>query len=510
MSQSRTKNTMRNSFVGVGSYALSSVLTFISRAVFIHTLGVEYLGVSGLYTNILSVLALSDLGLQTVMVYSLYKPLAEKNTAQITILIRFYRKLYLIVAAIIAILGMMCIPFLEVLVKDSVLTKSELIVYYLLILANSVCSYFAISKATLIRADQNMNIIQGVQAITNLGKHLIQILVLVCYRNYTAYLVVPIIFTLLNNIILTKIADRKYPYVKASVTGVAVGEEVRRNIKSNLKATFLYKFGATIINSTDNILISVILGAVVVGYYNNYFAVVSVVNGVISIIVNSVLASIGNFNATQDSKRKYTLFQLMLLIFYAIAGFCAACYLSIFDDFIGIWLGTEFILDEALLISLVINVTVACISNPLWMTREASGVFKSVRYVMLSAAILNIILSVVLAKFLGLAGIILATGIARLLTLFWYEPRMLCKQVFHVPVWHYWKKVLLLLLAIIPCGIVGWVLHGFSTANIFVMAGKVLLCGITTVVSFVVLFRKTEEMQWIMDIIVKILRRKTT
>ena len=454
-------------------------------------------------------LALSDLGLYTVMVYSLYKPVAEGDTARISALIRYYQKLYLIVAAAVTVIGVACVPFLKFLVKDSNLTQQELIVYYLLILANSTCSYFAISKSTLIRADQNINIIQSVQAATKIGLNVVQVLVLVFFKNYTLFLVIPIISTLINNIILTKIADRKYPYLKDASKSAVVNTEIRREITTNLKATFLYKLGATIINSTNNILISVLLGTVMVGYYSNYSTVVSLVVGLFGIIINAVLASIGNFNATQNNGRKFALFKLMLMIFYFIAGFCAACYLSIFDDFITVWIGKQYVLDSQFLIALVISTTVTCISNPLWMMRESAGVFRSVRFVMLAAAGVNIALSCVLAQFLGLAGIILATPIAHLVTLFWYEPRMLCKQVFHVPVWHYWKKVLLLLLAIIPCGIVGWVLHGFSTTNVFAMAGKVLLCGITTVASFVVLFRKTEEMQWIMDVIVKILRRKT-
>jgi hypothetical protein len=155
MSQSRVKNSLRNSLVGLISYGLISILTFVSRAIFIRQLGVEYLGISGLYTNILSVLALSDLGVNTVMVYSLYKPIAENDTTRIAGLIQYFKRLYRIVAIVIIILGVACIPLLPYVVNDSALTQKELITYYLLTLANSVCSYLAISKSTLIRADQH-------------------------------------------------------------------------------------------------------------------------------------------------------------------------------------------------------------------------------------------------------------------------------------------------------------------------------------------------------------------
>lgn len=508
MSESRIHNTLRNSLVGFGSYVLTSILTFISRAVFIRTLGVEYLGISGLYTNVLSVLALSDMGVNTVMVFSLYKPIAKRDTNRIAALIRYYRKLYLIVAAVIALLGIASVPLLQFLIKDSGLSQHELIRYYLLILLNSVCSYLAISKSTLIRADQNMNIIQGIYAITNAGMHLVQILILVFWRNYTIFLAVPIIFTLLNNVVLTKVADRKYPYLKASGGDAAVDREIRKEITSNLKATFLYKLGATIINSTDNILISMILGTMVVGYYNNYYMVVSLVTSILGIVVNSVLASIGNFNATRGSESKFHLFKSLLLVFYIIAGFCAASYLAIFDDFIAWWLGKEFVLDDGFLIALVINSTVVCVSNPLWMTREASGVFKSVRYVMLVAAMINIGLSILLAQFMGLAGIVLATALARLVTLFWYEPRMLCKSVFRVPVRVYWKMVVKLSVALLPCAGIGWLLHSISTTNILMIGGKVLACGLTTFASFMSLCGRSEEMKKILEIAHSFLHKK--
>ncbi len=507
MSRSRVKNTMRNSLVGTISFVVSAVMSFVVRTVFIYTLGVEYLGINGLYSNILAVLAVSDLGLYTVMVYSLYKPLAENNQERIAVLVKYYHKLYLIIALIVTVLGLSCVPFLRFLVKDTTLSQGELILYYLLILANSVCSYFAISKSTLIRADQNMNIIQGVNAITKTALHLSQILVLLLFKDFVLYLALYIVFTLVNNVILTIIASKKYPYLKNTDKNVAIDAQTRNELKVNLKSTFLYKLGATIITSTDNILISVILGTAIVGYYNNYYTVIALVNGVIGIISSGVLASIGNFNATQNKQRKFELFTTITMMFYIIGGFCAACYLAIFDDFMVLWLGKDFVLDELFLIALVIKCTVTCVSNPLWMVRESSGVFSAVRYVMFCSAILNIILSIVFAQFIGLAGIILGTAVSDLLTLFWYEPKVLCKSVFEVSVWKYWKKVIRLCIALLPCLLVGWICHELFTTNILFMAGKIILCGIITAVSFVLIFGKTDEMRWIYGIISKFLNK---
>lgn len=496
MEQSRKQNTLKNSVIGLASYGFSTILTFISRTVFIKYLGVEYLGVSGLFSNILSVLALSDLGINTVMVYSLYKPIADCDTDQIAALISYFRKLYFAVAGIIALVGTSCIPILPLIVNGSELPWNELIRYYVLILANSVCSYLAISKSTLIRADQKMRIIQVVQAVTLTVQHVVQIVVLIIWKNYTLYLCIPVGTTLINNAILTILANRMYPYILKSPKVSQIGP-VKTAITENLKSTFLYKLGATVINSTDNILISVIVGTAVVGYYSNYHTIVAMVNAIIMILINAVMASIGNFYATQSIERKQSLFRLLLCFFYALTGFVSACYLAVFDDFITIWIGQEFVMDSEFLLALVFTNALACMSHPLWITRESAGKFVNVKYTMLISAGLNLVLSILLGNLMGLAGIILATGLARLATLFWYEPRILCKELFKLPISLYWKYVAKLIAAVVPCFIVGIILHIFTTPNLLIIIGKVLIAGIVTLLSFFLMLKSSSEMQQI-------------
>jgi len=503
MEQSRKQNALKNSVVGLVSFGFSTILTFVSRTVFIRQLGVEYLGVSGLFSNILSVLALSDLGINTVMVYSLYKPIADGDTDQIAALISYFRKLYFAVAGVIALLGIVCIPILPLIVNGSKLPWSELIRYYVLILANSVCSYFAISKSTLIRADQKMRIIQVVQAVTLMVQHVVQIVVLIIWKNYTLYLCIPIGATLVNNVILTILANRMYPYI-LRVPKVSHIGPLKTAITENLKSTFLYKLGATIINSTDNILISVIVGTTVVGFYSNYHTIVAMVNAVIMILINAVMASIGNFYATQSIERKQSLFRLLLCFFYALTGFVSSCYLAVFDDFITIWLGQEFVMDTEFLLALVFTNALACMSHPLWITRESTGKFVNVKYTMLISAGLNLVLSILLGNLMGLAGIILATGLARLVTLFWYEPRILCKELFKLPVSMYWKYVARLLVAVVPCIAVGLMLHAFKTPNMMIIIGKVLIVGCVTLLSFFVVLKSSSDTQPIASICEKV------
>jgi O-antigen/teichoic acid export membrane protein len=504
---SRVKNTVRNSIVGLISYGAITVISLISRTVFIHELGIEYLGVSGLYSNVLAVLSLSDLGINTVMVYTLYKPVAANDEYRINSLIHYYRKLYLIVAAVLFSLGLACIPLLPYIIKETTLSHHELVLYYELILTNTVCSYIAITKPTLIRADQKVSIIQAVHAATSILMHVIQIMILKKYHNYTIYLCVPIFTTLLNNVILTAIADKKYPYLKKGSYG-KVGNQLSNEIVGNLRATFLYKLGSTILNSTDYILISALLGTIMAGYYDNYYTVVYLINNIIMIIINSMSASIGNYYATKEASEKKQLFLVLVFGFTAVAGFVSACYLAIFNDFLSVWIGSEYLLDNSFLIALTFTQAVTIVYNSLWVTVESAGLFKSVRFVVFIAAVVNLGLSIFFGKLWGISGIIASTGIARIVTLSWYEPKILYEKVFHSPIIDYWKEKSKLIVAYLIPACFGLWLNSYETNNIIMIIVKVVACAMVVIFSFSIILRKSQEYEQLRAILNRYFRKK--
>ena len=500
MQESRVKNSIRNSIVGIGCQFLISVFAFVSRTVFIKTLGVEYLGVSGLYSNILSMLSLSDLGIYTVMVYSLYKPIAEHDEEKIAALISYFQRLYWASAVIVLIIGLGCIPFLSVLVKDSQLANDELIKYYVLYLFNSLCTYVAVSRTTLLRADQKIYIIQIVTTITTVGMDIFQIALLYATKKFTLYLTIQICFTLANNLILTIIAERKYPFLKNKIW-MHGDTEIRSQLVGNFKGTFLYKIGNMVMNSTDNMLISILLGTAVVGYYSNYVTVFSLVNKFIMIVINAILASIGNYVATKKAYDKFNLFRLLLFVFYFLASFCCGCYLGGMEDFIRIWIGEEYIISDGFLFALVFNRFVYCAIHPLWMMRESSGIFISTRYVMLVAAVSNVVLSVIGGKIWGLPGIIAATAIAYLITVFWYEPRQLCRAVFCNKVIEYWKAIMKLIFTSLPCLAIGFGLRLWKTESIIILFVKFGLQLLATFGVYYVVYKNQSEFKWVLKIL---------
>lgn len=492
MTQSRVKNTYRNSIVGISSQMISAILSFVSRTIFINTLGVDYLGIGGLFSNVLIMLSLTDLGIYTVMVYSLYKPLAEQDKHTVSVYVHYFQHLYNIIAVCVLGIGLFLIPFLPMLVNGSEIENGALIKYYLILLLNSVVSYFAISRATLFRADQKVYIVRLVTTISNVLLHVIQIIVLILFHDYTVYLICQVCFTLGNNVFLSYLAIKKYPYIKKE-KDKDLENDVNKQIIKNLKASFLYKVGSQVLNSTDNILISVIVGTTMVGYFNNYVTIYALVNTFIMILIEAVLASIGNYNATESTENKYKLFKSLTMTMYLIATFCVSCYIAGMEDFIRIWLGSKYIIGGGFIFALALNRFVFCLIHPLWMMRESSGVFVETKYIMLFAAIVNVILSVVLGKIIGIAGIIAATAISYLFTVYWYEPIQLQKRIFHNDLSEYWTYIMKLLLASAIPILVSYILYTYHNKSLIVLFGKFAIIGIMTLVTYYVMFHKSEE-----------------
>lgn len=487
---SRSINSIRNISIGIGSQILIIIFSFISRTIFIKTLGAEYLGVNGLYTNILTVLSLAELGIGNVMIFSLYKPVAENNRDMISFLINYYKKIYIRIAIAVLLLGLAIIPFLNI-ILNSQLEKDSLIFYYILFLCNSVASYFVAYKSALINADQKNYITKLVQTITTLTRDVIQIFILFKFENYELYLLTMIVATVTNNIIINNKANKLYPFIKERISFLKFNSN---EIKENIKSMFVYKFGTVLMNNTDNILISTILGTVYVGYYSNYYLLVTTVMMFINILIQGVMSSVGNLNASSSSEKSYEFFNLLLLFFHGLAAFCSMCFLLVFNDFILLWIGPEFILGMDVIAAIVFNFYIQNIINPVWMYRETMGLFKQIKYIMVLASIINLILSVILGLKIGLAGIIISTALARILTSVWYEPLILYKLKFNKPVTGYWKKQSIYIFISFVSVLIGYLLLSNLEVSLQNILFKIIISFIITITLFYISSYKSDEL----------------
>lgn len=428
MNESRTKRASRNVAIGLMSKLIVMIFAFATKTLFIRLLGVEYNGVNGLYSNILAVLALSELGVGNVLNYALYSALHNNDTDKVKTLVSYFRKIYYGIALAVSLIGLALVPFLQYII-NSELPLNELKLYYILYLANSVASYFVVYKTTVIVADQNNYISSVCEIATTIIMYIAQIVYLLLVKDFLGYLVIQVSCTVLKNALLNFITNKKYPYLKHLSNISTLPEEDKKRIVDNIKSTFLYKISAVILNNTDNILISIIVGTVYVGYYSNYYMVISYITVFVGIFITGITASLGNLNSENDNEASYRMFNILNLIFSFIGTLSACCLLNCFQPFVKIWIGQDNVMSYSWVIVIVLNLYLNTLMNPIWMFRETMGLFKQVRYIMLITAGLNIILSIILGKIFGVPGILAATFISKLLSQYWYEPSILFKKL---------------------------------------------------------------------------------
>ena len=433
---SRTKNAVLNISFGYIAQIGIMILAFVGRRIFLHFLSADYLGINGLYSNILTILSLPELGLDTAVVYSLYKPVADRDNKMIASLLAFFKKIYWVLSICIFVVGLLLIPFLRYIITSDLPTH-DLVVYYVLFLTNTVASYFVAHKVALLSASQEQRIQKIVTLSTTFLLQIIHIAVLAIWANYYLYLIATVATTIISNIILGRICSKIHGDVFDESDRV---EFENKPIITRIKSTFLYKIGGVLITSTDNILISILVSTAAVGFYSNYVALTSSVQAFIAIITTSLISGIGNLAVGKNIQKQLRLFDTMLWFYHLIGALGLVGFSLLSNEFIIIWLGEEYLFDSFTVFVIAFNFYLSNAISPIWMFREANGLFEKVKYLLLIRAAINIALSILFGIIWGTFGILLATAVSLLVTGFWYEPRILFNSVLQTSQRHYWQK----------------------------------------------------------------------
>ena len=490
MSESRIKNTSRN-FAYAGIFQLVKIaLMFIVRIVFVYKLGEAYLGVNGLFNNVIGILSLTDLGITTALMYSLYKPLAENDQEKIKKYINYFKKVYYVIALLIVVIGIAIIPFLKYLVNLPT-EMSNIYLYYILLLANSVISYLFVYKTTLLSADQKMYIINRYDIIFQFILSILQIAILLIFNSFIGYLVINIVCTYLSNVFKARKADKIYPYLKEEQKDTLTKKE-KKEIFSNLFSLSFYKIGGIIQTNTESIIISIFVGTVTVGYYSNYTTIILAITNFLTMIFTSLKASVGNFLVFKKKNEQLKLFNILEVYNYWLVAFCSICFIILIPDFITICFGEQYVLSFVVLILAVLNFYTSNIRQTLWTYRETTGVFKETKYTTIVTAVINIGLAILLGYFFGLPGIIASTVIARMVYAWWKEPLVIYKYCFKSsPKQYFVTYIKRLVLLCIICTFTYVISAMLPNINIYIkFILKMLICLIVPPIMFFVIYRK--------------------
>ncbi|MHB8128423.1 MAG: lipopolysaccharide biosynthesis protein [Mobilitalea sp.] len=416
---------------------INALFSFICRTIFIKTLGETYLGVNGLFTNIFSLLSLMELGVGTSIIYFLYKPLAENNEDEIRGMLGLYRKLYNGIGITIAIIGVSLMPWLPNIVNNSnKIDNLQLI--YLLLLLDVVISYLFSYKRSILEADQKSFYIALIDAGFATLMSIIQIVILLMFRNYLLYLTISIFRTFLSNVVIQRVVNKAYPYLRIK-KDYKISKDQKKVILSRTMAAFSHKLGGIIVYSTDNILINFMFHLELVGLYSNYVVIINMIYNPLSQIFNSMTASIGNLNAVEkDTEKAYINFNRVTFLNCWVYGFAAICLFNLLNPFITIWIGHKYLLDQFVVLVLVINFLFTGTRMVPNLFNASSGLFYNTRWKPVFESIINLVMSVYLGHKLGLVGIFLGTTCSILVSVI-VDPYVLFKKWFQRPLIDYFK-----------------------------------------------------------------------
>lgn len=447
MENSRLKNSALNFASGFLGRVLAILLNFAVRTIFIYCLNEAYLSVNGLYSNILTVLSLAELGFGSAMVYRMYAPVAVKDYQKTAALLQFYKKIYIIIGVVIFLLGLCVIPFMDYIIKDKP-DISGLTLYYILFLVNTSISYwFSSYKASVLYADQKEYIKTNVQNTMAILQSGLQIVLLLLFRKYLLYLLIQLAGNIFLNLYVAHLVDKRYPEIQ-TYQGASLSTEERVQIRKDTEALVLSRFGHVALNGTDNIIISAVVGVLWVGRLSNYTLICDSVTSVLCQITAAITGSLGNFFATEDKHAGYALFKKVEFLNFWLYGFSFIALVTLLDPFVQIWAGERFVLGLPISIAIAINFFVAGYMNTLWVFRSTIGLFKQGKFRPILVAILNIILSIFLGKLWGVFGVLFATFLSRAAISLWYDPLILHRYGFEVsckPFFaRYFRRVLLL------------------------------------------------------------------
>lgn len=498
----------KNIIWGYGNTILITVLKFICRWAFIRTIGVTYLGINGLYTNILSVLSLTELGIATAMNYSLYKPIAENDIEKIKSLMRAYKNAYRVIALIVSVIGVALIPFLHYLIKDAKgLTNNELIFYYVLFLFNTVISYFVSYKFSLNNAEQKGYITNNISTIVAIVTNILQIIALFVFHSFTAYLVIQIGVSAISKLFTSIYLNKLYPYLKEKDVE-PLDKETKKSLFVNIKSLMIHKLGQVAVNQTDNIIISSFISVKSVGLISNYTLITSTVDTFLSIIFNNIVGSLGNLCATTEKSHQYKIYKIYDFVDFWLYGFAAIAYASLIQPFTTLMWGNEFVVDFNVIILIIINTYIVGQRIPLNNMKIAGGIFKQDRYLAAVQAVLNLGISIILAKKIGLTGVYIGTIVSGTAPTF-IRPLLIYKQLFNRKAGEFYWFFFLHLFEIASIGFINWYITNKIMTNVnwatFVMS--VIVTAVLPNVLLTIVNYKTEEFKYMRSMILRIIRK---
>lgn len=504
----RTKNASRNIVFGIVLRIYQIAVPFLMRTAMIYFMGVQYLGLNSLFTSILQVLNLAELGVGSAMVYSMYKPIAEDDETMICALMQLYKLYYRVIGLVIAVVGLLLTPFIPKLINGDLPPELNIYVLYLLNLAVTVLSYWLFAyKNSLLQAHQRTDVTSKVTLVTNTIQYGLQFLVLVTIKNYYIYVLTAFVTQALTNIVTAIVATKMYPDYHP---GGKLPKTQVQDINHRIRDLFTSKLGGVIVNSADTVVISAFLGLTMLAIYQNYYYILTSIIGFVGIVFQSCTAGIGNSVIVETKEKNFNDLKKFTFLISWIAGFCTCCLLCLYQPFMEIWVGEDLMLGFSAVICFCIYYFVYEINQLLNTYKDAAGIWHEDRFRPLVTAGANLGMNLIMVQFWGIYGVLLSTVLSTLFVGMPWLLHNLFTVLFdkkHLP--EYLKSLLLYVLVVfISCVGCYFICQLFHFGNWLILIVRIVICCLVPNIIYFVAYRKRIEFKQCLQLLDNMTRNK--
>ena len=507
---SKDKLILKSSFISILSQIINAVISFINRSIFIKTLGVSILGINGVISNWLGMLSLAELGFGSAITQSLYKPFIDKDTETISSIMKLYKKIYRYIGIIVFILGIISMFFLESVIKDTDLKMDYIYTVYLLQLLSIVSTYFFSYKRTMLYIDQKQYIIILYDLLVNVIVSIIKIFVLIKYKNYIVYLSIQIMQNIMANIIISTKVNKLYPYINKS--DISPYSESKR-LFNNMKDIIFGKIAGYIYGSTDNLIISSFLGISYVGKLSNYTMISSLVKSFLGSIVGPLQAIYGNFiHKNNDSDKIMYMIEVYTFARYILVSVLIIPTIILLNTFIELWIGRDFLLSKSVVLLVAIDIFIGSVSGPMGEFIAVLGLFKADKKISIVATFVNLFISLLLVRYIGIEGVLIGTAISQIFFWLGRATAVFNNNIINLKpyVLRYIKNILTyIVIVIVNLTIISIFINKFILIQIsmFNFIISVFVCVVLNLLLNVFLFHKNSYYKYLYDMFIRKYRR---
>lgn len=406
----RTKNASKSIAAGMVLKLYQMLAPFLMRTAMIHFMGVEFLGLNSLFTSVLHILNLAELGVGSAMVFSMYKPIAEDDEDTICALMGLYRRYYRMIGLVIGVVGLVLTPTIPYLIEGEIPGNLNVYVLYLLNLGATVLTYWLFAyKNCLLSAHQRTDVSSIVTMLTTTLQYGVQLVIMIFWKNYYLHLIVALATQALNNVVTALVADRMYPNYK--VKGQLTKQQTDK-INQRIRDLFTGKVGTVVLGSSDSVVISAFLGLSVLAIYQNYYFILSSVLGVVEIIMQSIMAGLGNSYVTETKEKNYRDLKKFTFLFLWMTGICVCCFLGLYQPFMELWVGKELMLGFGAVVTFSVYFLAFSLNRLLNVYKDAAGLWHEDRFRPLVTALVNLTLNLLWVNYWGIYGVLLSTVVS--------------------------------------------------------------------------------------------------